>query len=91
MPTEEDVKKYLASRAAMEQVVEEIADQSVYVYLGSVMIAHLPPNTRWDLQEEPGGQRLVVWSWSIQRNCYAVALEVPPGEWTYVGRGHPGQ
>jgi hypothetical protein len=87
----DSARRYLEEQKEAERFTEEVADQSVYVYLGSVMIAHLIPNTRWDMVEEPGGLRLRCWSWSPTQGRYAVVLEKPAGEWTYCGRGHPGQ
>ena len=75
----------------MQQFTNEVADQSVYVYNGSVMVAHMPPSTRWELKERTLGMACECWGWSESRGRFEVVKTFEPGEWTFCGRGHPGQ
>jgi hypothetical protein len=74
----------------MQEVTEAVADQSVYVYKGDVMVAHMPSSTRWELRERPDGMACECWCWSESRGRFEAVKTFEPGEWTFCGRGHPG-
>lgn len=66
------------------------ADQSVYVYRGGVMLAHLEPSTIYEPVVTPAGMALRT---LLQRRdgSYMHGPEWAAGEWDFVGRGHPGE
>lgn len=66
------------------------ADQSVYVYHGQVMLAHLEPSTIYEQYATPEGLALRT---LLRRRdgSFMRGPEWAAGEWTFCGRGHPGE
>lgn len=66
------------------------ADQSVYVYHGEVMLAHLEPSTIYEPYATPAGLALRT---LLRRRdgSFMRGPEWAAGEWTFCGRGHPGE
>ena len=83
----------LARKAEVERArgVDVVADQSVYVYNGPVMLAHLPASTLFNPTETPKGMALRTQLLSPSRGHYVEGPSWEPGEWTFAGRGHPGE
>ena len=69
----------------------EVGEQDVYVYRGPVMLAHLPPSTLFNPTETPKGMALRTQLLSPSRGHYVEGPSWEPGEWTFAGRGHPGE
>ena len=67
-----------------------VADQAVYVYRGPILLAKLEPSTQWDMVETPRGLKLVTLL-ANRQGSRGWGPEWEPGEWTFVGRGQPGE
>lgn len=83
----------LARKAEFERArgVDVVADQSVYVYNGKFMLAKLPPSSLFNPTETPKGMALRTQLLSPSQGHYVDGPSWEPGEWTFAGRGHPGE
>jgi hypothetical protein len=93
LATEEQVKRFLGQRGHRLKN-DAPGDQSVYVYLGSVMIDHFPPNVVWYLREvkdQHGGVTGIAQDvFEVKPDGRSLRIRsYEPGQWTYIGRGHP--
>ena len=79
------------AEATRERGVDVVADQSVYVYNGKVMLAHLPASTLFNPTETPKGMALRTQLLSPTLKHYVGGPSWEPGEWTFAVRGHPGE
>ena len=79
------------AEATRERGVDVVADQSVYVYNGKIMLAKLPPSSLFNPTETPKGMALRTQLLSPSRGHYVEGPSWEPGEWTFAGRGHPGE
>jgi hypothetical protein len=86
-----DAEELAGRSASPRDAIDQVADQSVYVYQGQVMLAHLPPSTMWSLVETPRGMELRTLLLSSTTRAYVPGPSWAPGEWNFVGRGHPGE
>ena len=68
-----------------------VADQAVYVYHGQILLAKLEPSTIWDCIPVDRGMRLQTILMSRSAGHYVAGPSWEPGEWTFCGRGHPGE
>lgn len=88
-----DDAEQLARKAEGERSrgVDVVADQSVYIYNGKIMLAKLPASSLFNPTETPKGMALRTQLLSRSRGHYVEGPSWEPGEWTFAGRGHPGE
>lgn len=72
------------------QAAEEADDQSVWVYNRTLLVDHFPPSTLWNLVSGEDGMACEVQCFSPSRGHFVHAKTYKPGEWTWIGRSHPG-
>jgi hypothetical protein len=82
-----DKVKRAGRRAA--DALQFTGDQSVYIMKGTVLLAHLPPSSMWNVVTTPEGSELQTLLLSPSRGEYVQGPCYKAGEWSWCGRGMP--
>jgi hypothetical protein len=74
---------------AAKDAAGALADQSVYIYRGPILLAHLPASSMWTPVETDEGMALTTMLLSPSQGHYVAGPSFKAGEWTFCGRGTP--